>query len=89
MVKNKNTGQRKYQLEEKRLTDTLLMKPKLRLALNTYGSRSQSIEPKHRQILVQIEISLERTMLFVAERFIASLIDKYGKHHISTADGGI
>jgi putative transposase len=26
-------------------------------------------------------------MLFVAERFIASLIDKYGKHPIST-DGG-
>ena len=31
--------------------------------------------------------SFERTMLIVAERFIAYLIDKYGKHPIST-DGG-
>ena len=44
-----------------------------------------AIEPKHRQIL-QIDISFERTML-VAERFIASLINKYGKHPVST-DGG-
>src|SRR3954451_21895369 len=44
-----------------------------------------AIEPKHRQIL-HIDISFERTML-VAERFIASLIDKYGKYPIST-DGG-
>jgi len=34
-----------------------------------------------------ILISFERTMLIVAERFIAYLIDKYGKHPIST-DGG-
>jgi putative transposase len=45
-----------------------------------------SIEPKHRQIL-HIDISFERTML-IAERFIASLIDKYGKHPISTDGGG-
>jgi hypothetical protein len=33
------------------------------------------------QILLHIDISFERTMLIVAERFIvASLIDKYGKH---------
>jgi len=44
-----------------------------------------SIEPKHRQIL-QLDISFERCML-IAERFIASLIDKYDKHSIST-DGG-
>jgi hypothetical protein len=42
------------------------------------------IEPKHRQI-IHIDISFERTMLFVvAERFIASLIDKYGKRPVST-----
>ena len=45
-----------------------------------------AIEPKHRQIL-HIDISFERTML-IAERFIASLIDKYGKHPISTDGGG-
>ncbi len=44
-----------------------------------------AIEPKHRQIL-QIDISFERTML-VAERFVSSLINKYGKHSVST-DGG-
>jgi putative transposase len=44
-----------------------------------------AIEPKHKQIL-HIDISFERTML-IAERFIISLIDKYGKHPVST-DGG-
>ena len=44
-----------------------------------------AIEPKHRQVL-HIDISFERNML-VAERFLSYLIDKYGKHHIST-DGG-
>ena len=46
-----------------------------------------AIEPKHRQIL-HIDISFERTMLIVAERFIASLINTYGKHPVSTTDGG-
>ena len=45
-----------------------------------------AIEPIHRKIL-QIDISFERTMLIVAERFIASLINTYGKHQVST-DGG-
>ena len=45
------------------------------------------IEPKHRQIL-KADISFERTMLIVAERFISSLINRYGKHLVSTADGG-
>jgi hypothetical protein len=37
------------------------------------------------QILLHIDISFERTMLIVAERFIvASLINKYGKHPVST-----
>jgi putative transposase len=44
-----------------------------------------AIEPKHREIL-QIDVSVERAML-VAERFIASLVDGYGKHPVST-DGG-
>ncbi len=44
-----------------------------------------AIEPKHRQIL-KVDMSFERTML-VAERFIASLIDEYDRHPVST-DGG-
>src|SRR5215217_1596179 len=45
------------------------------------------MEPKNKQILQRIDISFERTML-VAERFIASLINTYGKHPVSTTDGG-
>jgi putative transposase len=44
-----------------------------------------AIKPTNKQIL-QIDISFERTML-VAERFIASLVNTYGKHLVST-DGG-
>jgi putative transposase len=44
-----------------------------------------AIEPINKQIL-QVNISFERTML-VAERFIASLINTYDKHSVST-DGG-
>src|SRR5215212_8887713 len=64
------------------------MKLRLRLVLNTSGCWLQSIiEPTNKQIL-HIEISFERTtMLIVAERFIASLINKFGKHPVST-DGG-
>ena len=43
------------------------------------------IEPVHRNIL-GIHISKERNM-FVAENFIRSLVDKYGKHTVYT-DGG-
>lgn len=43
------------------------------------------IEPKNRQIL-KVDISFERNML-LAERFLSSLINEFGRHHIST-DGG-
>jgi hypothetical protein len=40
--------------------------------------------------VIHIDLSFERTMLIVAERFIvASLINRYDKHSVSTADGGI
>jgi transposase-like protein len=41
------------------------------------------IEPEHRQI-IQIDISFERNMI-IAERFVSSLINEYGKYPISTA----
>ena len=44
------------------------------------------MEPVHKTIL-GIQISNERNM-FVAENFIQSLVDKYGKHTVYT-DGGI
>jgi putative transposase len=45
-----------------------------------------AIEPNNKQIL-HVDISFDRTML-IAERFIvASLINTYGKHPVST-DGG-
>ena len=34
-----------------------------------------------------MDISFDRTMLIVSERFIASLINTYGKHPVSTDDG--
>ena len=46
-----------------------------------------AIESMKKQIL-QVDISFERTMLIVPERFIASLINTYGKHPVSTTDGG-
>lgn len=44
-----------------------------------------AIEPKNKQILA-LSISKERNM-FVAERFIAGLVNTYGKYPVST-DGG-
>jgi putative transposase len=44
-----------------------------------------AIEPKDKSVL-DIYLSVERTM-FVAEHFLHNLINKYGKHEIST-DGG-
>ncbi len=46
-----------------------------------------AIEPKNKQIL-HIDISFDKTMLIVAERFIASLINIHGKHPVSTDGGG-
>jgi putative transposase len=43
------------------------------------------IEPKDREIL-SVKISKERNM-FVAERFLADIVHKYGEHPVST-DGG-
>ena len=45
-----------------------------------------AIEPENRQILAQ-SISKERNML-MAEKFITSLINSYGRHPVST-DGGL
>ena len=43
------------------------------------------IEPKHKEILA-IDISKERNM-FVAERFLSQVVNKYGLHSVSS-DGG-
>jgi putative transposase len=43
------------------------------------------IEPNDKEILA-VDISKERNM-FVAERFLSHLLDKYGKHQVSS-DGG-
>ncbi len=85
-----NTSHKKYRTkeEEKRLKNLLLIKHRLRSSRSVWLWLA-IIEPKHRQIL-HIDISFERTMLFVvAERFIASLIDKYGQVSGINRDGGI
>ena len=60
------------------------MKLLSRLAVDTFGY-GFCIEPVHSSVL-GIYISEERNML-IAEKFIRSLIDKYGKHTVYT-DGG-
>jgi putative transposase len=79
----RNTDQRKYLRQKPRfqiIIDETLIKVSSELIWLWVA-----IEPIHRQIL-HIDISFERTML-IAERFIASLINTYGTHSIST-DGG-
>ena len=44
------------------------------------------IEPKHKEIL-DVEISKERNM-FVAERFLSKVVNKYGLRSVSSDDGG-
>ncbi len=44
------------------------------------------IEPKHKEILAA-DISKERNM-FVAERILSQVINKYGLHSVSSSDGG-
>ena len=53
---------------------------------NQYAWIWVAAEPTDRVIL-DIRISFERTIL-VAEKFIKDLIKKYGKHPLSTEDGG-
>jgi putative transposase len=55
-----------------------------KLVANTFGY-GFCIKPVHSSVL-GIQISKERNML-VAERFIRSLVSKYGKHTVYT-DGG-
>ncbi|HEY6534639.1 MAG TPA: DDE-type integrase/transposase/recombinase [Candidatus Nitrosocosmicus sp.] len=43
------------------------------------------IEPKHKEVLVA-EISKKRNM-FVAERFLSQVVNKYGLHSVSSDDG--
>ncbi len=45
-----------------------------------------AIEPKNKEILF-FHILKERNM-FVAERFLSRVLDKYGKHQVSSSDGG-
>ena len=80
----KNTSHKKYQSKEKRLSNLSLMK------LIKIGSKYvwlwvAIIEPIDKQILL-VDLSFERTTV-VAERFIASLINTYDKHPVSTGGG--
>ena len=79
----KNTSQRDYQPREK-VHGYIVDETQIKVG-SQYVWLWVAIEPKHREIL-RIDVSFERAML-VAERFIASLINRYGKHPVST-DGG-
>ncbi len=45
-----------------------------------------AIKPENKEILAQ-SISKERNM-FVAEHFLSGIIQEYGRHPVSTDDGG-
>jgi putative transposase len=45
------------------------------------------IEPNDKEILA-VDISKERNMFVVAERFLSHVLDKYGKHQVSSDGGG-
>jgi hypothetical protein len=81
----KNTGQRDCQPREKMFMGMLLIKPRLGLAPNAYGFGLQLSQ--NTGIFFGLVCQLKRAMLVVAERFIASLINRHGKHPVST-DGG-
>jgi len=68
--------------ERKKIDEFIIDETLIRIGSPEYVWLWVAIEPKNKQIL-QIDISFERTML-VAERFIASLINTYGKYHVST-----
>jgi transposase-like protein len=72
--------QKRNKIQEFIIDETLIK------AGNEYVWVWVAIEPIDKMIL-DIRISFERTML-VAEQFLKGLIKKYGKHSISTDDGG-
>ena len=78
----RNTNQKKY--HPKKINQFIIDETLLKIG-SKFVWLWVAIEPIHRQIL-KADISFDRTML-VAERFISSLINRYGKHPIST-DGG-
>ena len=75
---------KKISFERRRINEFIVDETQIKVG-SQYIWLWVAIEPKHRQIL-QLDISFERNML-VDERFIASLINTYGKHPVST-DGG-
>jgi putative transposase len=81
----RNIGYKKYRTKETKIEEFIIYETLIKIG-SKYVWLWVAIEPKHRQI-IKADISFERTML-VAERFISSLINRYGKHSVST-DGGI
>ena len=80
----KNTGQRSL-TKRKKIDEFIIDETLIRIGSKYVWLWVAIIEPINKQIL-EVDISFDRTML-VAERFIASLINTYGKHPVST-DGG-
>ena len=73
----RNTNHKKYQRQRKKIDEFIIDETQIKVGSELIWLWV-AIEPKYKQIL-HIDISFERTML-VAERFIASLINNYGKH---------
>ena len=80
----KSTPQKILSKKRKRITEFIIDETVIQVG-SEYIWLWVAIESKIKEILA-LNISKERNM-FVAERFIAKLVDVYGKHPVST-DGG-
>ena len=80
----KDINPRKLLRKRKRISEFIIDETLIKIG-PTYMWIWVAIEPENKQILA-VTISKERTML-IAERFIVSLINRYGNHPVST-DGG-
>ena len=76
--KPKKIFQKRSKIQEFIVDETLI-----KVSSNDYVWVWVAIEPIDKVIL-DIRISFERTMLVVAEQFLKGLVNKYGKHSIST-----
>ena len=81
----KNTDQKENFNQEKKIDEFIIDETLIRIG-SQYVWLWVAIEPKNKQIL-QVDMSFERTML-VTGRFIASLINTYGKQASCFTDGG-
>jgi hypothetical protein len=81
----KDINHKKYRAKEKRLMNLSLMKPKSKLVRNTFGCGSQLNQNINRFFKLTHPLN---EICLLHNAFCPLLINKYGKHPVST-DGGM